>query len=788
MRRFSIPLLGCLAVACLVSTQEAASQLTYDGSKGQADITTPHHAGEVEISIDGVIEESAWEDAAILTGFTQFDPSEGLAASQHTEVRVFYSDDAIYFAIRAFDEDADGIRASMAQRDAVTRNDDYVRIILDTFNDQRRAYVFSVNPFGVQQDGIWLEGGSSGRGRFGPPIDNNPDFLWDSGGRVYDWGYSVEVRIPFKSVRFPKAPLQAWGIQVTRRIQRTGYQQSWQPSFASEPNKLTEAGRLRALANLDAGLFLQVNPVFTGSRVGVVNDAGGFVREKPEGEFGLNLTYGITSNLTMDGTVNPDFSQVEADAGQIAVNERFALFFREQRPFFLEGTEIFGLPKNLVFTRTIADPLAGVKLTGKVGGLTLGYLGAIDEFEDQDNVLANIVRLRQDVGGTSTVGGIYTDRTRSPDEYNRVLGTDGRFVFAGRYTLSLQAARSWDRDPGEDQTSGNLAFIRLKRSGRAFRTQIEFFDTDSEFRTESGFLRRTGEVNIKLSDTRYQWFGKPGAFLESYGPGFEFNGFWDHDAFWNGRSMKESVVQLQWAMSLRSNITIWTTASRTTFDFAQADYSGLFVNEGGDQRFAFSPDQELFSGLYSFRIFAFFSGWERIRGRVTLEGGETPIFDRLTRTAIAPANRRSTDVNLTLLPTTSFRIELGVRHSTLSRKGSGDRYSDATIPRIRAQYQLNRSLFIRGIFEYSSQDRGDLLDPASGRQLESCSDGICSFRTGSERNDFSVEGLISYEPSPGTVVFFGYTRLLEDTEAFRFRGVRTRQDGLFVKISYLFRK
>jgi uncharacterized protein DUF5916/cellulose/xylan binding protein with CBM9 domain len=788
MRRFFyIPLIS-LMTAYSGSAQEASSNLVYDGSQGNVEIGTPHRTGDFQISIDGVIDEAIWEDAAVLTGFTQYNPSEGIPSSQNTEVRVFYTDDAIYFAVRAFDDDASGIRATMAQRDQVTRNDDYVRIILDTFNDQRRAYAFVVNPYGVQQDGIWIEGGGGGRGRFGPPIDDNPNFLWDSGGRLYDWGYSVEMKIPFKSVRFPKVPLQSWGLQVNRRIQRTGFQQSWGPSFAREPNKLSESGQLQSLANLNPGLFLQVNPVFTGSKVGTLDATGDFNRTSPEGDFGLNLTYGLTSNLTLDGTINPDFSQVEADAGQIAVNERFALFFPEKRPFFLEGTEIFGLPQNLVFTRTIANPLTGAKLTGKIGGASVGYLGAIDQFENDDDVFANLVRIRQDVGGTSTVGAIYTDRTRSSAEYNRVAGADARFVFKRRYTLNLQAARSWDQDLGERRTSGDLAYVQLQRAGRAFRTQISASDIGSDFRTESGFLRRTGEVNLNLTNTRYQWYGKPGAFLQSYGPGFEFRGYWDHDAFWNGGAIKEAQAQLQWTMSLRNNITIWTTASRTIFDSPVSKYEGLFVNEGGEQRSAFTPDQNLFAGLYSFRLFAFFSGWERVRGRLTLSGGETAIFDVFTGTAVEPANSLGGDVSLTLLPTTSMRIELGVRHSSITRKSSGESYSKATIPRVRAQYQFNRSWFLRGIVEYSRQERGDLLDPATGRRLEFCGVSGCSFRTGSDRNDFSIEGLLSYEPSPGTVVFFGYTRLMRDTGAFRFRNIQTRQDGLFVKLSYLFRK
>ena len=501
-----------------VSSRPAA--LEYDGSAGQLQIVTPRFLNP-DVRVDGRIDESIWDAAPVLTGFTQYDPSEGLPASQPTEVRVFVTDDAIYLAIKAFDSDPDGIRATMTERDQVTRSNDYVRVVLDTFNDQRRAYAFSVNPYGVQQDGIWLESGSGG-GRVGggfrwPPIDDNPDFIWESGGRLTDQGYEVEMRIPFKSVRFADLPVQSWGIQVTRRIRRTGYQQSWAPSFANQPNKLLEAGQLLELRDLDPGLFMEINPVVTGSLDGALDDNDEFFRDDPNGEFGVNMTFGITSNLTLDGTVNPDFSQVEADAGQIAVNERFALLFPEKRPFFLEGTEIFGLPRQLVFTRTIVDPMTGAKLTGKVGGANLGYLGAIDEAGDEGNLYVNLVRLRQDIGSASTVGAIYTDRTRTSDDFNRVTGLDGHFVMARRYTLQVQGAASWDRDDGGATSTGSLFYAQLARAGRGLTFSALFEDLSTGFRPESGFIRRLAEAHAQ-TQVSYNWYGGPGDFVERWAP------------------------------------------------------------------------------------------------------------------------------------------------------------------------------------------------------------------------------------------------------------------------------
>ena len=778
---------------------DGSAALEYDGSAGQTQIVTPRFLNP-DVRVDGRLDESIWDAAPVLTGFTQYDPSEGVPASQPTEVRVFVTHDAIYLAIKAFDSDPDGIRATMTERDEVTRSNDYVRVVLDTFNDQRRAYAFSVNPYGVQQDGIWLEGGSSGghggrgggRGGGGggggfrrPPIDDNPDFIWDSGGRLTDQGYEVEMRIPFKSVRFADLPVQSWGIQVTRRIQRNGYQQSWAPSFANQPNKLLEAGQLLELRDLDPGLFMEINPVVTGSLDGALDDNDEFFRDDPNGAFGVNMTYGITSNLTLDGTVNPDFSQVEADAGQIAVNERFALFFPEKRPFFLEGTEIFGLPRQLVFTRTIVDPITGAKLTGKVGGANLGYLGAIDEAGDEGNLYVNLVRLRQDVGSASTVGAIYTDRTRNSGDFNRVTGLDGRFVMARRYTLQVQGAASWDRDDGGATSTGSLFYAQLARAGRGLTFSALFEDLSTGFRPESGFIRRLAEAHAQ-TQVSYNWYGGRGDFVERWGPSLDVQGYWDHDAFWDGNRWREATARLTMSLSMRNNISVWVTGTRSEFSSPVEDYEGLVTRPGGVTE-PFLPDNDLFGGLNSFNVFMYTSGWERLRGRISADFKEEPIFYRNTGAPVDVANRWGGNVSLTLLPTRFLSVEAGVRHSVLNRKQDGSRYSRATIPRIKAQYQFNRALFVRGTVEYSSQELAALRHPETGLPLESCDEDGCDLLEGSANNGILFEALLSYEPSPGTLFFLGYTREMEDARRFGFENVQPTADGLFAKLSYRLR-
>ncbi len=787
--RFTILPVALSAVsAVLVGPSE-----TYSGRADEIEIETPA-VEQARIDIDGRLDDQAWLQAALLTSFTQFRPVEGTEASQRTEVQVLVDSDAIYFGIKAFDDDASGIRATLSERDSYTRSDDYVRIILDTFDDARRAYVFTVNPLGVQHDGLWNEGGgSAGRrhGNFGQPIDDNPDFLWDSNGAITEWGYQVEVRIPFKSLRFPEAEEQSWGLHVQRKIQRTGFESSWAPVTDDVSNKLTQAGKLNSLRNLDMGLFMELNPVLTGKRIGeFASGVGLFAHEDPSGDFGLNATYGVTSNLTLDATYNPDFSQIEADAGQIAVNERFALFYPEKRPFFLEGTEIFGMAKQLIYTRSVANPIAGAKLTGKVGSLNVGYLGAIDESFDAGapNTAVNLVRVRQDLGAASTIGAVYTDRTVAANEYNRVAGADARLQLGPRYLLTMMGAASFTNAP--DQTSratGQLLNAKIERAGRAFSFNAEFEDTDADFNAGSGFFRRVGDTqfNSRLS---YNWFGQRGALIQEVGPSLEWKGYWDHDAFWDGEGLQESEAQLGWRVGFRGNIMFWGNYKQSMLDFAPEAYEGLVVQQGDGSYADFRPAQDLFSGLGSTTMALFVNKWERIRGSIRYTVSETPAFDRSFGVAVEPANSRSGDVTVNLYPTRSLVAELGVRRTTLRRRTDGVEISTATIPRVRAQYQFTRSLFVRGIFEYSSQERLALTDPATGLPLYRVnSDGEYSERSGSDGYDFHIEGLVSYEPSPGTVFYVGYTRQMADTESFRFRNVQAMADGLFVKLSYRFR-
>lgn len=757
----------------------APAAATYDGSARELDVSAPRLT-DPDIAIDGRLDDAAWASAALLSGFTQFEPVEGSAASELTEVRVLVSDDAIYFAVRAEDVSG-GVRATLTERDGYNGSDDYVRFILDTFNDRRRAYVFMINPRGIQGDGLWIEGQGGRGGR----IDWSPDFLWESAGRADAAGYSAELRIPLSSVRFQAAETQDWGLQIEREIRRTGYRQSWAPVLSDQASRLAQAGSLKGLRELDSGMLLQVNPTVVASRTGWFDaQLGGLSRDPADADVGMNLTYGLTSNLTLDGTVNPDFSQIEADAGQIVVNERFAQFLPEQRPFFLEGADIFSMPRRLVHTRSIVNPVGAAKISGKVGSLNVAYLGAIDEVGfDASNPIVNLVRLKQDLGASSSLGMVYTDRTQPGTAFNRVLGSDARLVLGGRYTVTVLAAGSADRLAKSATEWGSLVTASVDRADRNLALNASFEDVADEFNAGSGFIRRTGVTQL-TARTGYTFRGERGALVERFGPSVQARGYWDRDDFWGGRGAQEQEISLGLNGSFRGNIGGSLSLQRSSFNLAPAYYQPFFSGSSEIELTPVSSSADIYSGLHSISVRSWMGSWERAELSFGASWEETPIFS--SGVPLDLGDSWNADLGLTLYPTGSIQAELGIRHVSIFRSLDGSRYSSATLPRVQTRYQLSRATFIRAIAEYSSQERGGVRDPVTGQSVYSCSSGSCAIQSGSDDHDFRVQAVLGYEPSPGTVLFLGYSREFKDTSAFRFQDVRSQADGLFVKLSYLF--
>ena len=774
---------GLVALLLTLGVALPADTTVYRGNQGDLQVAVPR-VESPGVRVDAELSEPAWRDAAVLTGFTQYEPVEGIPASQDTEVRVLYGPDAIYFGIVAHDSDPSGIQATLTERDEGVTDDDWIRISLDTFDDNAQAYVFYVNPLGVQADGLWIEG-LVRRFNFGPPIDFNPDFLWESDGRVTPDGWVAEIRIPFVSLRFRERATQQWGINVVRQVRRTDFKSAWAPITADAANQLELSGALVGLEGVESRRLMEVNPVVTGKRTGQLTADGDFVRSGFQPSVGANARYGVTRNMVLDATYNPDFSQVEADADRVVVNERFAIFFPEKRPFFLEGTEVFNTPQRLVYTRAIVDPVGGAKLTGKLGNFNVGYLGAVDEspvtFDlGGEEAAFNLVRVRRDVGSGSNVGALYTDRTLlDGSQYNRVGAVDTRLVLGGRYSLTAQLAGSWsrelDRGGTSEDLSGPMLTARFERSGRIFSWQAGIEDVHPEFRARSGFIRRVGDTQVD-GQVQYTFLNQPGSLLEDWGPLVEFRAFYDHEDFWGGRRYEEAQTELGVDFSFRGANGGRLSLQNGYFAFDAEDYQAYEVPDGGTAGYASYGTPEPLNNLLGVQLFGRVrpASWFSVRGRANYR--EVPIYAEGTR-----------GVEMLVSPTAQLRFPFGLLADasfTYSRidRADGGRFSLAQIPRVKVQYQFTRALFVRAIVQYNLQERAALRSPdgsvlrVGGELSEPVDDGELQY-------DF----LISYEPSPGTIVYAGWSRLMEGPNTYRYGQLTPVSEGLFLKVSYLFR-
>ncbi len=761
--------------------QAPADSAEYRGDRGELSVRVPR-LPEAGIRVDGRLDEAAWGEAARLTGFTQYQPVEGIAASQPTEVRVLYTSEAMYFGIRAYDSDPSAIRATLTDRDGGVESDDWVRIILDTFHDNTQAYVFYVNPLGIQADGLWVEGAEQ---HFGPPIDFNPDFLWESAGEVTADGWVAEIRIPYVGLRFRDLAEQSWGINVARSIQRSEYQSSWAPLTQDAANQLELNGALVGLTGLHPRRLVEINPVATGKRTGERVATGAFERDSFSPELGVNARLGLSSNLILDATVNPDFSQVEADADQVSVNERFALYFPEKRPFFLDGTEVFNTPQQLVYTRAIVDPVGGAKLTGKTGAFKMGYLGALDRSpvtfgSASQDALFNLVRVRGDLGSGSSVGALYTDRTLLGGEgFNRVGSLDSRLILAGRYTLTAQLAGAWSKEEDDAGTPstlfGPLFYAQLARSGWGLSWDVSAEDVHPDFRARSGFIRRIGDARL-AAEAQYTFHNQAGAFLEDWSPQVEAEAYFDHEDLWAGRRYQEASVQAGLDISLRGPNGGQGEVSYGYFAFDPADYAGYERPAAGAGYIPMEARAPL-SGLL--RLHAFGRSQPVSWLSLHLDGsyGEVPIYAEASR-----------GVELGLEPSAniSFRnglsADLSFTYSRIRRAGGGGRFSVAQIPRVKIRYQLTRALFTRAILQYNLEER-DALRWSDGLPLRVNGD----ISTPDDRGEVQYDLLVGYEPSPGTVVYAGWTRTRVGPNTYRFGRLEPSAEGLFLKVSYLFR-
>ena len=762
---------------------------TYSGRDGKLDVVPPRV--QAEIVVDGRLDEPVWAQAARLTGFSLYAPVDGRPAPDSTEVLVWYSAKAIHFGIRAFAEPGT-VRASLGDRDK-SYSDDYIGIFLATLGGRRQATVFAVNPLGVQGDGIVVEGSQSGGGGgFGgayvgrEPTDISPDFVFQSKGQLTDFGYVVEVSIPFKSLQFGDAPNQTWGINVIRKVQSRGEEHSWAPARRAAASYIGQFGKLVDLQSLDRGLVLDVTPILTaradGRRVG---DAWDYSAGDPQ--LGANVRWGLTSNLTLNGTVRPDFAEVESDAGQVTSDPRLTLFVPEKRPFFLDGAEQFATPGGLIYTRRIASPRGAAKVTGTMAGLSVAALVASDAHSTsrsgQDRPLYTWLRLQRTLGTSSArVGVVYTGRDDGPYR-NHVGGADARVVFGSIYSLQGLLAVSGTSDPTGSR-SGPMVQLSAARSGRRFIANYSFSSIADDFFTASGYIMRDSIAHANF-DHGLRFFGREGGFLQTAQVDLVLDGTWRYSRFVDRGDMIEKKMHFNTNYVLRGGWNAGASVLVESFGFDPDLYRDYYI----ERRAGSAVDTVKFTGT------------PRIPNLDYVLSLTTPNFQHLNLSVLyvwghdenffewASGNIGYLTFNADWRPTTQLRLSQSYVLQTYRRRSDGSLAGESQIPRLKVEYQLSRSMLVRAVAEYESVRQADLRDESRTNDplLRRLRNGSFVRLSGYRSNQLRPELLFAYTPVPGTVFFAGYGGTLDDQRAYRFRRLERQQDQLFFKVSYLLR-
>jgi len=764
----AVPAVAAPPVASAPQAPPARQEVV--GGQGGPTVTIPRI--EAEVQVDGRLDEPPWAEAARLGGFWQQQPVDGRPAEEQTEILVWYSPEAIHFGVVAHDSQPGTIRATVADRDNLDQ-DDTVTIFLDTFNDRRRAFFFTVNPLGAQQDGVQTEGaGSAGHYAGYQQGDRNPDYHFDSKGAITNEGYIVEVRIPFKSLRYAGSGPQTWGLNVQRKIQRTGYQDTWTDVRRASSSFLGQSGAIDGLHDLKRGVVTEIQPFLAAAVNGARDEGGRFTRGKGDFTPGVNARFGFM-NASIDATVNPDFSQVESDAGQVTLNERFALFYAEKRPFFLEGNELFSTPNQLVYTRRIVQPIAGAKFTGKVGQTTFAYLLARDRASDGDATF-NIARVRRDIGTNSIAGVTFTDRT-SAAGFNRVLAGDTRLTFAKMYYVQGQVGGSWTEDETGVTRASPAWNVLLDCTGRSWGCQYSLLGVGPDFETESGFVNRNNFVQLRASN-RVTWYGARGARVEDLSVNFHGDRYWDYASFARAAAI-EGSERLRSSATLRGGWEVQGNLGREFVRFDRAMYAGYQVLRSDGTVEPYQP-LDRFSG-FAPSIEVTTPVFRQFNASFEISSGATAIFPEASE-----GHERRLSASLNVRPTDSIRAEAQLSVSRLRRDRDDSEFARTIIPRLKLEYQPTRALFVRVVAEYRSQRQAMLHDARTGEPL--LVDEMPLFAQSS--NGLRVDALFSYEPTPGTVAFFGYGNSMATDRNFSLRGLERTSDGFFLKLAYQIRR
>jgi hypothetical protein len=715
-------------------------------------VTADKVSDSEKIVIDGNLEEAVWKLPSIKDPFITMFPTYGKQLTEKTEVWAAYDKNNLYFAFRCYDTQPDSIKTSVVRRDKI-ENDDQVGVWLDTIGTKQSSYEFYINPNGIQMDGI---NSSVSRG------DYTPDFIWESAGTIISDGYQVEVRIPLETIRYQvdKNNEVKMRVMFYRKINRLGAMATW-PEVKPGQTDFNCMTTLVYQGLMKSGLKMEILPNFTYSGDSQRVDANTWDRRR-DTNIGVALKYGITSSITAEATVNPDFSQVESDVFQMEINQRYPLFYSEKRPFFMESQDVLdftivhdtmasvlerGMMISPIHTRRIVDPGWAAKLSGSTGKINFAFLAANDQsagqaWEDNTNpyegksALFGIFRAKYNLGEDNSLGVLYTGRHFSTaGERNDVGGIDMKYRLSKNLRASLSYLHSATQ-AGEDQPlengNGWNAVLQYLSSRVIFMSAYERYDED--FFMASAFQNRVGI-------SRW-WFG--------FGP------------YINVR-----IKQLPWLKRLIPYIHYARCHDLGTKMNDISRVFGLYMNCApmGIFYFEYRVEDEAWKGeLFDKNYFLFLgdiqlSRWLHLNASIYL-GGQ--IYYHTDDPFLG--NDQTFDIGFTVEPSLKLKIGLNYVHSDFKDKQTHDRIYSGNIFNFHTTYQFNKYFFVRGILRYDDLQEKLLTD-----------------------------FLASFTLIPGTVVHFGYGSLYLKNQWQNNMWIPGQGDflkmrqGLFFKASYLWR-
>ncbi len=731
--------------------------------------------------LEDFLEDRPREAELTVTDFRQNTPGDGTPATEATTAYLSYDDKNLYAVFVCHDE-AGQVRAHLSKREA-SDQDDGVGVLLDTFRDFHRAYFFYSNALGVQSDAIYTEGQG---------YDFSFDTLWDNAGRITGDGYIVFFSVPFKSLRFSSDPQQTWGVALYRVILRKSEYDYW-PYVTQRVAGLTQQfAPVGGLEKVSPGRNIQLIPYGLLAHDHFLDQPSGgppgFV-DKYEHRAGLDAKFVSQDALTMDLTLNPDFSQVESDDPQVTVNQRFAVFFPEKRPFFIENAGFFLTPINLFFSRRMADPQFGSRVTGKVGKWTLGALVIDDRQPGQGftsgpydtRAVDGVVRVTREFGNQSYVGGFFSSRDFA-DTSNRVASLDARLKFSKNWVVDIQGVHSWTRqdlnagqnclsfrasNPAWGSQQGNALWADASYSGRHFSFSTSYNDFSPNFCTELGFVNR---IDIRQNNLFGAYFWRPEkSKVVDFGPTASETVDWNHNNI---------LEDWQVAVGFQVDLT-----KQTTLSINRGEAYELFGNIGFRKH-----STSLLAATQPYK-------WISFSARYTQGIGE----NFFPAPGLLPflANASRVNFGLTLRPSSRFRFDdlliyyrLGTRPGwTTPPFTPGQSVFNNYLNRAKLNYQFTKELSLRLILDYNATiANAQLLDVQTN--LGGVNGGPFA-----PSKLFTTDVLLTYLLHPGTAVYAGYNNGFTDLSLANVAGgigprgspANTTNRLFFVKLSYLFR-